>query len=572
MKPFWKRGALAGVFMIINTLCQSALPLVTMFVIDKVFTGKEIGIFPLICIGYLSLNLFHAITTLLQSYLFIKIRNKIVFDIKISLFEHLEMQSLNFFHKNQSGYLTSRLQHDVDSLQVFMAETLLVYVMDILTFCIGVVLIFWLQAKLAVISLCILPFFVLSLRIFNRKLRDLSRNSMEKVSRAYGEMQEKFSGIYTVIAFCREKYEAMRCARKLQESVDVRVKYEIMSSFANTTTMFIGSLGPLAIMFFGGREIINGNMTIGEFVAFNAYIRYLFGPAKGITDLNFAIQTALAALGRIFELFDMKPEIRESSSPAAIPDAPAEVTYSHVDFRYERGSELVLRDIEFSIKAGEVFALVGLSGAGKTTLVNLLPRFFDPEKGMILINGVDIRSVRLSDLRRIIGVVPQDIFLFNGTIRENIGYGKIDSHEHDIIEAAKAANAHDFIVSLQRGYDTEVGERGVLLSGGEKQRIAIARSALKDPRILILDEATASLDSESERLIQNALARLTRDKATLVIAHRLSTVLNATNILVLHEGRIVEKGSHEELHDKCGFYRNLYDTQFRKNEHLSEIK
>lgn len=572
LKPFWKRGILACSLMIVNTLLQSALPLVTMFVIDKVFTGQQVNLFVLICIGYVALNLFHALSSFLQGFVLIKIRNKIIYDIKLKLFEHLERQSLNFFHQKQSGYLTARSQRDVDALQGFMGETILAYIMDVMTFCIGVVLIFWLQAKLAVISLSILPFYILTLRLFNKRLRDLSYESMEKMSRVYSETQEKFAGIYTIFSFCREKYEAMRFAGKLRESVRVQVKYELVSLVAQSTIMFIGSLGPLAIMYFGGREIIQGRMTIGEFVAFNAYIHYLFGPAQGLTGLNLAIQSSLAALGRIFELFDSKTEIRETAFPVNLPADPRQIVYSHVSFRYEGNQDPVLRDISFRISAGETYAIVGHSGAGKTTLVNLLPRFFDPEDGRILIDGVDIREVSVRDLRRIIGIVPQDIFLFNGTVRDNIGYGKKNATDEQIILAAKAANAHGFIVDLPKGYDTEVGERGVLLSGGEKQRIAIARAALKNPKILILDEATASLDSESELLIQDALRELAKDKATLVIAHRLSTVLNATKILVLREGRNIEMGSHAELYGQNGFYRHLYDTQFysRDNRIVTE--
>lgn len=393
---------------------------------------------------------------------------------------------------------------------------------------------------------------------------------MEKHSQAYNEIQEKYAGIYTIFSFGREKYESIRCTRKLRESTQIQVKYEIMSSVAQMTTMFIGSLGPLAVLYYGGQEIMQGNMTIGEFWAFNAYLGFLFGPVQGITNLNFAIQNALAAMGRIFELFDTKPEIRESPSPVPLPSQPGVVIYSRVSFQYKTNNDLILNNINFEIKSGEVYALIGLSGAGKTTLVNLLPRFYDPIEGKISINGVDIREVSLKALRGIIGVVPQDIFLFSGTVRENIAYGNKRATKDDIYAAAKAANAHNFIIKLPRGYDTEVGERGVKLSGGEKQRIAIARAALKNPKILILDEATASLDSESEILIQDALKRLTVDKATIVIAHRLTTIMNATKILVLNNGEIIEKGDHKELYHQDGFYRKLYNTQFRDKDNLQE--
>lgn len=566
LRPFWRKGAASGGLMIVNTLFQSALPLITMYVIDHVFPGGRYNIFYLICAGYLALNVFHAVSTFLQNYFLIRIRNKVLFDIKVRLFEHLERQSLRFFHHKQSGYLASRSQRDVDALQGFMAETLLSYVMNVLTFCIGLGLIFWLQAKLALIALAILPFYIFAVRLFNSRLRSLGHRAMEKQSQAYSTIQERFAGIYTVFAFGREKYEAIRCARKLGESVKVHTRYELTGMIAQSVIMFIGALGPLAIMFFGGREIMRGNMTIGAFVAFSAYIRYLFGPAMELTNMNIQVQRALAAMARIFELFDTEPEIQDPPVPVPLPPRPRIVTYDRVGFRYEPEQEPVLRDISFSVRAGEIVALVGRSGAGKTTLVNLLPRFYDPEEGVITIDGVDIRHVRLGELRGAIGIVPQDIFLFDGTVRENIAYGRRNATDEEVVEAARAANAHRFISRLPHGYDTAIGERGVLLSGGEKQRIAIARAALKDPDVLILDEATASLDSESEALIQEALRRLARDRATLVIAHRLSTVLSATRILVVWEGRIIEEGNHRELYEHNGYYRNLYDTQFKNNE------
>ncbi len=563
LRPFWRKGATAGTLMIVNTLFQSALPLITMYVIDRVFPGSRFNLFYMICAGYLALNLFHAASTFLQNYFLIRIRNKVLFDIKVKLFEHLERQSLRFFHRMQSGYLASRSQRDVESLQGFMAETLLMYVMNILTFCIGLVLIFWLQAKLALIAIGILPFYILALRLFNSRLRSLGHHAMEKQSQAYSTIQERFAGIYTIFAFGREKYEAIRCARKLGESVKVHARYELTGMIAQSVIMFIGALGPLAIMFFGGREIMRGNMTIGAFVAFSAYIQYLFGPAMEITNTNIQVQRALAAMGRIFELFDTEPEIQDPPSPVPLPARPRTVVYDNVSFRYEPDQKHVLRDISFTVRAGEVVALVGRSGAGKTTLVNLLPRFYDPVKGAISIDGTDIRGVRFSELRGAIGIVPQDIFLFDGTIRENIAYGRRNATDGEIVDAARAANAHRFISQLPDGYDTAIGERGVLLSGGEKQRIAIARAALKDPRILILDEATASLDSESEALIQEALQRLALERATLIIAHRLTTVLSATRILVLSGGKLVEEGSHDELYGQNGYYRSLYDTQFQ---------
>lgn len=564
VKIHWRAGARAALLMVINALFQFALPLVTMYLIDHVFAGDQFNILYLICLGLLTLNIFYAISTFLQNFILLKIRNRILFKVRVDLFQHLTHLSLGFFQKKHSGYLTSRTLGDVGELQGFMAETLLAFIMDLLTFATGVILLFWLQPTLALICLCILPFFFLSLRIFNKRLRNLSAKSMEMYSRAYNTMQERFAGIYTIFGFGREKYEAMRCTRSLRESTKVQVKYEVSNAVAQMTSMLIGSLGPLAVLFYGGQEIMKGNMTIGEFYAFNAYLGYLFGPAQALTNLNFELQSSLAALGRIFELFDTKPEIREARSPVAVPGKLEDIVYSHVGFRYSTEMDLVLRDIDFKMKTGEFVALVGLSGAGKTTLVNLLPRFFDPVEGSILINGIDIREMDVQALRKIIGIVPQDVFLFDGTIEENIAYGDRWGGREAIVEAAKSANADGFISRLPQGYETEVGERGVKLSGGEKQRIAIARVAVRNPKILILDEATAALDSESEVLIQDALKELTRDKATIVIAHRLTTVLSATKILVLHNGKIIEMGTHPELCEQGGFYRKLYDTQFRR--------
>lgn len=359
----------------------------------------------------------------------------------------------------------------------------------------------------------------------------------------------------------QEKFQALRLLSSLKTSMNINIRNNLISSLAGSLTALIGSLGPLIVLWYGGNEVIRGRLTIGQLIGFNSFLAYLFGPTQRLVNLNFSVQHSLGAIERIFEILDFEPEVKEDSDAQELKSINGFITFENLNFSYN-GTDWVLKNINFTINAGEVVAIVGKSGAGKSTLAKLIPRFYDPQLGSIKIDGVDIRKVTIKSLREQIGVVSQETFLFSGSVKENIRYGNSRASDEDIIKAAKAANAHEFIVRLPQSYDTEIGERGIKISGGQKQRLAIARMILKNPKILVMDEATSSVDSKSEKLIQEALCNLMKGRTTIVIAHRLSTILFADMIVILENGQIVEQGTHKELYEKSSVYRRLFDNQF----------
>lgn len=547
--------------MAISILLQLPMPLLTMYIIDNVLVEKNLTMLNWISLGLLSVILLKTVCSFMQSYLLLIFKERVLFDIQLKLFQHIERLSLNFFKSQKTGYLVSRIQSDTSEVHGLLANTILNFCKDSLTFMVGITLIFIIHWKLALASVTVLPFFVLSLTAFSERLRNLSKESRERYANVSRDLQESLSGIYVIQTYTREKYQARKILQSLRKSMKINIHSSTLSLIAGNIVSLIGSVGPLIVLWYGGSEIIRGNLTLGQFVAFNSFLSYLFAPTQRLVNLNFSVQQSLGAMERIFELLDLEPEIRESSKAQSLHDVQGRITFDHVSFSYN-GIDKVLNDICFSTNSGEIVAIVGYSGMGKSTLVNLIPRFYDPQEGRILLDGNDIRNVKLNSLRKQIGIVAQDTFLFSGTVKENIRYGNPRATDEEIIEAAKAANAHEFITQLPQSYFTEVGERGVKLSGGEKQRISIARAILKNPRILILDEATSSLDSRSERLIQDALRNLMKGRTTLVIAHRISTVLLADWIIVLNDGRIVEQGRHDELYQKQGLYKKLFDEQF----------
>lgn len=561
LTPYWRKAAHAGFWMALSILLQFPMPLVTMYIIDHVLVEKQIAMLRWICFGLLLIIFLKTVSSLVQSYLFLIIKERVQFNIQIKLFQAIERLSLDFFKSQRTGYLVSRIQSDSVAVNGLLADTILNFCRDIVIFITAIAFIFVLHWKLALISIIVLPFFVLSLTAFSNRLRAISKEAREKYANVAKELRESLSGIYVIQSYVREKYHTRKLLQSLKESMKINIRASVIGSVAGNITALIGSMGPLIVLWYGGGEIIRGHLTLGQFVAFNSFLAYLFGPTQRLVNLNFSVQQTLGAIERIFELLDMKPDIKERANAKVLDTCKGQITFEHAHFSYN-GSDSVLTDIHFSIEPGEIVAIVGYSGAGKSTLANLIPRFYDPGSGRVLIDGMDVRDLKLNSLRKNIGIVAQDTFLFSGTVKENIRYGDPRASDEKVIMAAKAANAHDFIVQLPQAYNTEVGERGIKLSGGEKQRLSIARAILKKPKILILDEATSSLDSQSENLIQEALGRLMQGRTTLVIAHRLSTVLSADRIMVLNKGRIEAEGKHNELYQQSGLYKKLFDEQF----------
>ncbi len=561
MRSSRKYGILAGILILTNVLLQIPLPLLTRYIIDHVFPQKNFEMLNWIIVALGVVLAISLLSGFFSGFLLSLFREHVLLRVRLRLFEHIQRLSISFHNDMKVGYLVSRIANDTGKLNGLLAETLIGFIRNILTFCVGVGILFFLHWKLALMAYMVLPAFVYSIYFFSGRLRKKSGEMQENIARVYDVLSESLSGIYVVKSFCAEKTQSISLLRKLKASFRSSIQYTITGSTSAVVTAFLGGMGPLLVMWYGGREVMSGNLTLGSLVAFNAFLAYLYGPVRDLMGLNSNVQSSLASLKRVFELFDHPKEDRNSSALIKLPEMKGSILFHHVAFSYD-GRKPILKEVSFEVEPGEKIALIGRSGVGKSTLINLIPRFYKPQEGKICIDGVNIEALGIRTLRSRIGLVPQDTFIFAGSIRENIRFGKIDATDSEIVQAARAANAHNFIIKLHSGYATEVGERGIRLSGGERQRIAIARAVLRNPKILILDEATSEVDSESEKLIQAALNRLMRGKTTFIIAHRLSTVLNADRIIAIEKGRVVAEGKHEMLYKTSKLYRKLYEEQF----------
>lgn len=505
----------------------------------------------------LSLLILQVLFTMGHSYLVALIGQRVMRDFRNRLFEHFTGLSISFFSRRRTGEIMSRLTNDVQVIQNFSTDVPINMAKQLVTLVGGVGILFYLNWRLCVMILAILPIIALTGALFGRRLKRLSTAIQDTQALVSTTIEEVVSGIRIIKSFLNESHEVHR----FKDHVDMTVRMAlrragVMSIFVPVITLItFGSA--MGILWYGAKQVRSGIITPGDLIAFLLYAGILIGPFGAFAHLFSRVKEVQGATQRVFEIFDTKAEVVDLPCAITLPSISGHVVFHDVSFGYDHGSE-VLHSISFEVMPGTVVALVGPSGSGKSTLIQLLHRFYDPSEGWIEIDGYDIKKVRLFSLYKQIGFVPQETYLFGGTVRENILYGRLGAAEEEMIQAARAANAHNFIARLPKGYDTPVGEKGVLLSGGERQRIAIARAILKDPSILILDEATSSLDNESEAQIQEALDRLTTGRTTFVIAHRLTTIQKADIILVMDQGRIAETGNHDELMNQRGLYHHLY--------------
>ncbi len=568
VQPYWRKLALAGVILAINSVAGLALPLVIRYVVDSALVEASLPLLNRVTLLLFALFLVQAVLGFGQAYLLGWVGERVVANLRTALYSHLQAMPLRFFTATRTGELLSRLGNDVTTIQDAVTGTLLSLLSNVIMFVGGVVIIFVMAWQLTLIMLAVVPLAVIGMIILGRWVRRYSRQVQDALAEVSAVAEEALSGVRIVKSFAREPYEIGRYQDGVERLFGIAIKRVRLGAILGPIIGLLAFSTIALVLWIGSREVIAGRLSPGQLVSFLLYTVMIASPIASFTSLYAQFQRALGASERVFQLLDAPPEMVDEPDAVELPPIRGEVRFEGVCFDYGDSAEarVVLGDINLVAQPGQVVALVGPSGAGKTTLVNLIPRFYDPNCGRILIDGYDIRKVKLRSLREQIGIVPQETALFSGSVRENIAYGKLDATQEEIEDAARAANAHDFILELPEGYDTLVGERGVKLSGGQRQRIAIARALLKDPRILILDEATSSLDTESEQAVQEALERLMRDRTTFVIAHRLSTITNADWIAVLDGGRIVEQGTHADLLARPdGLYRKMVALQFRWN-------
>lgn len=565
IKPYTKRLALAVVCIIMAAGANLYLPWIIKDMIDDVLMSKDMVMLNLIAAGILVVMFTRGVFYYGQSYLVSYVGQRVIIDVRSVLFRKFQRMPLSYYDKQQTGTVMSYITNDVAVMQSAIVDNLIELVTEGSILIGSLAMMIYLDWKLSLLTLMTIPLVGFAMKIFGRKLKRSSTVIQERVAEITSLLQESISAIRVVKSFVRESYEIKRFEEQNWRNFQAAMKNVKLSSLLTPTVEFLAAIAVTFIVWFGGYEVVNEVITAGELVAFLTYAVNLANPVKRLSRVYAAIQKAMAAADRVFAVMDLNEKITDVPGAKPLPPIKGKVEFKDITFSYKEGQP-ALQHISLKAEPGQMIALVGPSGSGKSTIANLIPRFYDVDSGVITIDDHDIRQVTADSLREQIGLVPQETMLFSTSVMENIRYGRLEATDEEVIEAAKAANAEEFIKELPEGYDTKLGERGLNLSGGQRQRLAIARAILKNPRVLILDEATSALDTESEKIVQDALDNLMVGRTSFVIAHRLSTIFNADQIFVVENGHLREHGTHEELLAAGGLYSNLYNIQFRQNQ------
>lgn len=565
VKPYLFRAMCAGICTIIAAGGTAYLPWVIKDMVDQVLRDKNTEMLNYIALSIVVIFVIRGIAFYGQSYLMSYVGQRVIIDIRRAVFTKLQRLSMSFYDKNKTGTIMSYVTNDVSALQGALVDNVVEMITESVILIASIVMMIYLDWKLFLVTFGTFPFVLGFIDIFGKRIRKSGSRIQEAAADITSVLQETVSSARVIKSFVRENYEIARFDKENMNNFRANMKNAQLMATLTPTIEFVAAIGVTIILWYGGNSVINGEITAGSLVAFLTYAVNISNPIKRLSRVIGNIQKALAAAQRVFDVLDLPETIKDAENAKLLPPAKGQVSFKNVSFSYNPG-EQVISNISFDVKPGQMIAFVGPSGAGKSTVASLLPRFYDVDKGSITIDGEDLRGVTLDSLREQVGIVPQETVLFNGTVYDNILYGRLDATKEEVEAAAKAANAHNFIMELPQGYETRLGDRGMNISGGQRQRISIARAILKNPQILILDEATSALDTESERVVQEALDRLMVGRTSFVIAHRLSTIKNADRIMVLEKGQLVEQGTHDELMEMNGLYAHLYQIQYRSKE------
>lgn len=568
VKPYWKEILITIAIGVMKFGIPLLIPLVMMYVIDDIINAEAMAQDDKLSLLFkIMLGMFFIFAFLrppieyFRQYFAQLIGNKVLYDIRDQLFTHIQKLSLKFYSNRKVGEIISRVIHDVEQTKNFVITGLMNIWLDLLTIIIAVIIMLNLNVWLTLVAIAMFPFYGFSIKFFYSKLRHLTRVRSQALADVQGHLHERVQGMSVIRSFALEEHEQAQFAKRNNHFLDKALDQTRWNAKTFAVVNTITDIAPLLVIFVSAYFVITGRLEIGAMTAFVLYMERLYAPLRRLVNSSTTLTQAIASMDRVFNFIDEKYDIEDKAGAKPLTRAKGYLNFENVTFKYNEDEKPVLKDLQLQIKQGETIAFVGMSGGGKSTLISLIPRFYDVTAGRITLDGTDIRDYQVRTLRDNIGMVLQDNLLFSDSVKSNILMGRPDATDEEVIRAAKAANAHGFIMGLANGYDTEVGERGVKLSGGQKQRIAIARVFLKNPPILIFDEATSALDLESEHYIQEALEKLAKDRTTFIVAHRLSTITHADRIVVIENGEIVEEGNHQDLIKRNGSYKKLFDVQ-----------